>query len=77
LRAAQAVAAVGGKQHRHRRVLHHGVEHQFALRQALALFAQDLAQLPVRSDHFAQFVVAAPVHAEVVLAVAVAADAAG
>ncbi len=75
--AAQAIAAVGGQQHRHRRVLLDGGEHQFALRQALGLFAQDVAQLPVRGDHFAQCVVTAPVHAEVVLAIAVAADGTG
>ncbi len=67
----------GDQQHRHRRVLQHGVEQQFALHEALALFTQHVAEFAVCGDEFGQFILAAPVDAEVVFAVAVGVHAAG
>ena len=74
---ALSVATFGRQQHRHRGVLHHGVQQQFALDQVLALLPQHLAQLGVGAHQLADLVVAGPVHAEVELAVAIGVDAAG
>ena len=63
--------------HRHRRVLHHGVEQQFALHQAQALFAQRVAQGVVRAHQFAHLVAALPRQAEAEITVAVAVHRAG
>ncbi|MNV54300.1 hypothetical protein D3C71_1464860 [compost metagenome] len=71
--AGNAIATGGDQQHRHRGVLHHGVQQQFALHQALALCAQHFAQFAVCLHQVTQFVIAGPVDAEVVLTVAVAA----
>ncbi|KAG1456090.1 hypothetical protein G6F57_015171 [Rhizopus arrhizus] len=75
--AGDAIAAGRDQQHRHRRVLHHGVEQQFALHQPLPLRTQHIAQLAVRLHQVAQLIIARPVHAEVVLTIAVAAGGAG
>ncbi|KAG0953689.1 hypothetical protein G6F31_013370 [Rhizopus arrhizus] len=75
--AGDASAAGRDQQHRHRRVLHHGVEQQFALHQPLPLRTQHIAQLAVRLHQVAQLIIARPVHAEVVLTIAVAAGGAG
>ena len=74
---ALAIAAGSDQQHRHRRVLHHRVQQQFALHQSLSLFAQHVAQFRVRAHQVAQVVASVPVDAEVVLAVAIGADTAG
>ncbi|MNV40651.1 hypothetical protein D3C71_1322660 [compost metagenome] len=75
--ALDAVTAVGEQQHRHRRVLHHGVEQQLALHQCLALLAQHFAEFGVGFHQLRELIIAAPMHTEVVLAVAVAAGGAG
>jgi hypothetical protein len=48
------------QQHRHRRVLDHGVEQQFALHQRQALLAQRIAETVVRGDQFRELALAAP-----------------
>ncbi len=75
--ALHAIATIGEQQHRHRRVLHHGVQQKFALHQRLPLFAQYIAQFGMGLHKLGEFIVAAPVHAEIEFAVAVAAGGAG
>ena len=58
--------------HRHRRVLHHGVEQQFALHQRDSLLAQCIAERVVRIHQFDQIAVFVPGDAETEIAVAIA-----
>jgi len=71
--AGDAITARGDQQHRHRRILHHRVQQKFALHQALPLCTQHIAQFAVCLHQVAELVIAGPVHAEVVFAVAIAA----
>ena len=65
------------QQHRHRRVLHHGVEQQFALHQRKALLPQSVAKAVVAGDQLPEFALPAPGEAEAEIAVAVAVDGTG
>ncbi len=68
---------IHAQEHRDRRVLHHGIEQQFALHQVQALIAQRIAEIVVRLDQFADFIIAFPAYRKTVVAVAIAADGAG
>ena len=69
VRVGDAAGDIGQHQ-RHRRVLHHGIQQQFALRQMLTLVTQGLSQRVVHADQIAQFV--APIHRDREAEIAVA-----
>ena len=66
--------AFGHQQHGHGRVLHHGVEQQFALHQVQPLFSQHVAERIVSRHQVGQFIVLRPAQAERKVAVLVAGD---